>query len=105
MKQTPWEGGVRGVAAMWTPWLNKTRRVATQTMHIMDWLPTLFSAAGLDSAPLRDRNLDGIDMWTALSNNMTSPRVEVLHNLDEVDEYAAITRGDWKYITGNTAKK
>jgi arylsulfatase A-like enzyme len=104
MKQSPWEGGVRGVAAMWTPWLNSTRRVATQTMHMSDWLPTLFSAAGLDSSALRERGLDGVDVWPALSYNVTSPRTEVLHNIDEVDQYAAIQRGDWKFITGIVIK-
>ncbi|XP_065337199.1 arylsulfatase B-like [Cloeon dipterum] len=102
MKQSPWEGGVRGVAAMWAPWLNHTRRVATQLMHMTDWLPTLISAAGLDPSVLRDKGLDGYDVWTALNLNTTSPRNEVLHNIDEVDQYAALTKGGWKYITGTT---
>jgi len=100
MKQSPWEGGVRGVAAVWAPWMNSTRRVANQVMHMTDWLPTLFSAAGLDASVLRERGLDGFDLWPSLSLNASSPRSEVLHNIDEVDQYAALTRGDWKYITG-----
>jgi len=65
-----------------------------------DWLPTLFSAAGLDASVLRERGLDGFDLWPSLSLNASSPRSEVLHNIDVVDQYAALTRGDWKYITG-----
>jgi arylsulfatase B len=104
MKQSPWEGGVRGVAAIWASWMNNTRRVADQVMHMTDWLPTLFTAAGLDTSVLRERGLDGYDLWPALSLNATSPRSEVLHNIDEVDQYAALTRGDWKYITGARIK-
>jgi arylsulfatase A-like enzyme len=46
MKESPWEGGVRGVAALWSPLLHSTQRVSNQLMHIADWLPTFYSAAG-----------------------------------------------------------
>lgn len=46
LKESPWEGGVRGVAAVWSPLLNKTQRVSNQLMHVSDWLPTFYSAAG-----------------------------------------------------------
>lgn len=45
-------------------------------------------------------NIDGIDMWKALSENQPSPRMEVLHNIDPIEDYAALRRGDWKYVTG-----
>lgn len=48
MKGTCFEGGVRVPAFVWSPLLNKTRRTSTQLMHVTDWLPTLFSAAGED---------------------------------------------------------
>lgn len=44
VKNTLWEGGVRGAGLIWSPRLQKTRRVATQTMHIADWIPTLLTA-------------------------------------------------------------
>ena len=44
VKNTLWEGGVRGAGLIWSPMLNKTRRVADQTMHIVDWIPTLLTA-------------------------------------------------------------
>lgn len=46
VKNTLWEGGVRGAALLWSPRLLNPQRIAGQTMHIVDWLPTLYSAAG-----------------------------------------------------------
>lgn len=100
MKESPWEGGVRGVAALWSPLLHSTQRVSNQLMHISDWLPTFYSAAGLDVRELG--KIDGIDMWKTLSENLPSPRIEILHNIDPIEDYAALRRGDWKYVTGTT---
>lgn len=49
VKNTLWEGGVRGAALLWSSLMLKPQRVALQTMHIMDWLPTLYFAAGGDT--------------------------------------------------------
>lgn len=46
IKETPWEGGVRTVAAIWSPLLQRRQRVSTQLMYMTDWLPTLYSATG-----------------------------------------------------------
>lgn len=46
VKNTLWEGGVRGAAFIFSPSLSKINRVSNQTMHIVDWLPTLYHAAG-----------------------------------------------------------
>lgn len=46
VKNTLWEGGVRGAALLWSSMLKTRERVANQKMHISDWLPTLYHAAG-----------------------------------------------------------
>lgn len=52
VKNTLWEGGVRGAGLLWSPRLKKSRRLADQTMHIVDWLPTLLTAIKGDEALL-----------------------------------------------------
>ncbi|KAJ9596973.1 hypothetical protein L9F63_012003 [Diploptera punctata] len=94
--------GVRGVAAVWSPLLKTNQRVSNQLMHISDWLPTFYSAAGLDVNELG--KIDGFDMWKALSENTASPRSEVLHNIDPIEDYSSFRRGDWKYVMGTTQK-
>lgn len=49
VKNTLWEGGVRGAGLLWSPLLKKPQRVAEQFIHITDWLPTIYSAAGGDA--------------------------------------------------------
>jgi arylsulfatase A-like enzyme len=46
VKNTLWEGGVRGAALLFSPLLKNPQRVANQTMQIADWLPTLYAAVG-----------------------------------------------------------
>lgn len=46
VKNTLWEGGVRGAGLIWSPKFQKRSRVSHQLMHISDWLPTLYYAAG-----------------------------------------------------------
>ena len=47
MKDTLWEGGVKGAAFVWSPLLKTAPRVSEQMMNVQDWLPTLYEAAGL----------------------------------------------------------
>jgi arylsulfatase B len=46
VKNTLWEGGVRGTGFIWSPLIKSRERVSEQMMHITDWLPTLYEAAG-----------------------------------------------------------
>ena len=49
--------------------------------------------------------IDGINMWTSISENTDSPRSEFLYNVDDVWDYGAVRRGDWKYLYGTVNKK
>ena len=45
--------------------------------------------------------MDGISLWNALSNNETSPRTQMLHNIDDRYPNAAVRVGDYKLVKGN----
>lgn len=45
-KITLWEGGVRAAAFLWSPLLKSSPRASNQMMHVVDWMITLYSAAG-----------------------------------------------------------
>lgn len=97
VKNTLWEGGIRGAAFVWSPLFNKTQRVSNRLFHITDWLPTLLSAAGgnfnLDS-------IDGIDQFQSLSKNSPTKRVEILHNIDDVWGSSSILMQNYKLVKG-----
>lgn len=48
VKNTLWEGGVRGAGFIWSPLLQSRQRLFNDLFHITDWLPTLYAAAGGD---------------------------------------------------------
>jgi arylsulfatase A-like enzyme len=60
VKDTLWEGGVRGVGLVWSPLIPSAPRVANHLMHIQDWLPSLLHAVNASVPP----HLDGHDVWT-----------------------------------------
>ncbi|KAG0415852.1 hypothetical protein HPB47_006974, partial [Ixodes persulcatus] len=97
-KGTLWEGGTRGSAFIWSPLLNQNRRVSDQMLHITDWLPTLYSAAG--GNPVNLGKVDGYDMWTQISYNLPSSRYEVLYNIDPTDLNSALRYTNYKLVLG-----
>nr|CAD7257390.1 unnamed protein product [Timema shepardi] len=99
LKDTLWEGGVRVPGFIWSPLLQQTPRVSNQVMHITDWLPTLYTAAG-GIPPLE--GLDGVDQWEALLYDLPSPRREVLLNINEKTRTAAVRYQNYKLIIGST---
>ncbi|XP_067001721.2 arylsulfatase B [Anabrus simplex] len=100
VKNTLWEGGVRGAGLIWSPLLARPSRVANQLFHITDWLPTLYHVAGGNATTLK--GLDGLNAWEALSNDGNSNRTEVLHNIDDIYGNAALTFGQWKLVNGSS---
>lgn len=73
-------------------------------MHVTDWLPTLLSAAGRNLSELANK-LDGVDQWSTISANQTSPRKELIIEIDEVMKTAAIRDREWKLVIGEYLKK
>ena len=100
VKATQWEGGVRGVGVLWSYGLKSTPRVSTQLMHVTDWLPTLYTAAGGNPEDLRASELDGVDQWDALVNDKPSRRDRVLLYVDEKFNLTAVRSGQWKLVSG-----
>lgn len=47
-------------------------------------------------------NIDGINVWSALSTDGISDRSEILHNIDDLYGNAAVTKGEWKLMKGTT---
>ncbi|XP_052794795.1 arylsulfatase B-like [Mya arenaria] len=99
VKATLWEGGMRGTGFIHSPLLKQSGYVSTHMIHVTDWLPTLYSAAGGKHRNLK--HLDGYNMWHVLSKNSKSPRNEILHNIDPLNKKSSIRVGDLKLLVGN----
>lgn len=99
IKGTLFEGGVRTVALVWSPLLVQSQRVSNELIHITDWLPTLYSAAGGDISVL-DPNIDGLDQWSSLVYDLSSPRTDMLVNINDVERTAALRFHNWKLVLG-----
>lgn len=91
---------MRSASAIWSPLLDRRQRVSDQLVHITDWLPTFAHLAGV---PLNGSTpTDGHNVWPALAGATPSPRTEALCNLDPIDGYASLVRGDWKLVNGTS---
>lgn len=109
-KATIFEGGVRGFSFVWGKMLSKTNYDNTGLMHISDWYRTIVEGiAGLKLSDNVTKNLDGYNMWQAITQEEASPRDEILLQLhppsysNPKNPYvgqAALRSGDWKLITG-----
>ncbi|XP_018562425.1 arylsulfatase B-like [Anoplophora glabripennis] len=100
LKFTLFEGGVRGSAVLYSPLLEKRGYINKQLIHVSDWLPTLYHAAGGDVRDLG--NIDGINQWDVISKNLTTTRTEILLNIDEFENQSGILgyEGRYKLVNG-----
>ena len=103
-KASVFEGGVRVPALLhWPDKLKpgKTDQVAT----IMDLLPTLCAAAGVDAKP--PNPLDGQNLWPLLTAGRTQPRDELFFAVqgESSPKQHALRSGDWKYIRIDAATR
>ena len=87
------EGGVRVAAlAYWKDHIAAGHCI--EPMHVTDMYSTLLNVAGAKAA--QPKPVDGLDQWAALSEGKTSPRKEVLVNIE--DSRGALIMGYWKLI-------
>ncbi len=93
-KGSLYEGGVRVPALVNWPGRLPEGRVLNETMHIVDWYPTLLRVAGASLAGSKKQ--DGLDMWPTLAEGRPSPRQEILHNLTPSN--GALRQGPWKLV-------
>ncbi|CAG0924779.1 unnamed protein product, partial [Notodromas monacha] len=100
VKNTRWEGGVKGVGFIWSPLLKVHGVRSDKMMHIVDWLPTLLSAAGVKRSDLPP-DLDGISMWESFLEEPNSdhlPRSEMLISHDPLYGVSVYRYGYWKIL-------
>ncbi|XP_065213376.1 arylsulfatase B-like [Planococcus citri] len=104
MKSSITEGGVRGVAAIWSPLFKSRANSVSNTMvHLTDWLPTFYAAAGGDIGKLGI--IDGVNQWPYLTGKENSPaRKELLINFNEKNNDGALIIDDWKFIRVNNSR-
>ncbi|XP_052844509.1 arylsulfatase B isoform X2 [Drosophila gunungcola] len=102
-KNSPWEGGLRSSAAIWSTEFERLGSVWKQQIYIGDLLPTLAAAAGISPDP--DLRLDGLNLWSALKYGYESVEREIVHVIDEdeAEPHLSYTRGKWKVISGTTS--
>ena len=89
-----YEGGTR--VAAFVNWSGHIPAGATinEMIHTVDWLPTLAKLAGASTGNCKP--LDGLDVWSTLSEGKASPRTEIVYNIEPFR--AALRQGDWKLV-------
>lgn len=100
MKFTLFEGGVRGAACVYSPAIKNPSRISNQLIHVTDWLPTFYSAAGGNLEDLEE-NLDGVDQWATIVSEENTRRMNILLNIDEKEDLSGALMGRYKLINGN----
>jgi arylsulfatase A-like enzyme len=92
-KGTLYEGGTRVVAlANWPGHIKPGD--ADGLMHVVDMYPTI--AAIIGAKLEKNKPLDGIDVWKAISEGGSSPRNEMVYNVDSMA--GAVREGDMKLV-------
>ncbi|XP_077495715.1 arylsulfatase B-like [Amblyomma americanum] len=97
-KEGQWEGGVRTPALFWSGRALKDlpRAPSQQVVHLVDWAPTFYAAAGGDISKLGD--VDGKDLWRALSTGTEKDRGDVIVELEGHKQMSAIISGRYKLV-------
>lgn len=100
-KGSIYEGGVRAAAfACWPGHIPANQRVK-ESVHMVDWYPTLIGLAGgsLD----QKLPIDGMDIWPTLTTSAPSPHDAILSVSTQGPSRAAVRIGDWKLLVSGRA--
>jgi arylsulfatase A-like enzyme len=93
-KGSLYEGGTRVVAFAHWPGHIEAGSTVKGMIHAVDWYPTLLRLAGAQSN--KAKPLDGMDVWSSISEGRPSPRTEIVYNVEPFR--AAVRDGDWKLV-------
>jgi arylsulfatase A-like enzyme len=93
-KGSLYEGGTRVPAFANWPGHIPAGSTVEGMVHVVDMYPTLADLGGAQLT--RNKALDGIDMWPTISEGKSSPRTELVYNIEPFR--AGIREGDWKLI-------
>ena len=92
-KGTLFEGGSRVAAC--ANWPGKIKAQTVEGMiHAVDIYPTLAALAQASTAKCKP--LDGLNVWETIAEGKTSPRTELIYNVEPFR--GAVRQGDWKLI-------
>lgn len=69
-------------------------------IHISDWLATFAKIAGFDT----EGPIDGKDVWNALTDDLLSPRNEILAHHDSAAPFMAYISDNFKLMLGSANK-
>ena len=93
-KGTLFEGATRVCALANWPGKIKAGSTVDGLIHAVDLYPTLADLAGASTEKCKP--LDGVNVWSVISEGKASPRNELVYNIEPFR--AAIRQGDWKLI-------
>lgn len=94
-KYTLYEGGVRCVAAIYSPLIQQRGKINNELIHISDVFPTLYAAAGGNVTNLG--RIDGVNQWAVIKNYTETQRDSVLINIDDNLNYSGLIGGNGRY--------
>lgn len=93
-KASLYEGGSRVAALANWPGRIPPGSIVDQPLHVVDMYPTLARLAGATLG--KNKPLDGMDVWSTLSEGKPSPREEIVYDLEPFR--AALRKGSWKLV-------
>ncbi|XP_066985387.1 arylsulfatase B-like [Macrobrachium rosenbergii] len=99
-KSSLWEGGVRGVAFIHSPFLPNPGTVTNQLHHATDWFRTIIDITGGPTA-----EVDGVSQWDAFAGVSGPPRDKMIYNMYDLEGFKAGVRlGDYKMLIGRMTR-